>query len=68
MIFSYENPVERSLRRMVAKSFATPRSFRAWLAKHAGRMTELSVRCFKVSAAHRGVTYTQALDEALCFG
>ncbi len=53
---------------MIARSFATPRSLRAWLAKHAGRMTELSVRCFKVRAAHRGVTYTQALDEALCFG
>jgi len=26
------------------------------------------VRCFKVHAAHRGIGYREALDEALCFG
>lgn len=26
------------------------------------------MRCFKVHAADRGITYAQALDEALCFG
>jgi uncharacterized protein YdeI (YjbR/CyaY-like superfamily) len=28
----------------------------------------LLLRLFKVHAAHRGITYPQALDEALCFG
>jgi uncharacterized protein YdeI (YjbR/CyaY-like superfamily) len=28
----------------------------------------LVVRCCKIHAAHRGVTYAEALDEALCYG
>ena len=48
--------------------FETAGAFRAWLFKHHGRETELLVRCFKVQAATRGITYSQALDEALCFG
>jgi uncharacterized protein YdeI (YjbR/CyaY-like superfamily) len=49
-------------------AFATPARFRAWLAKHHAGATELIVRLYKVHAADRGVTYRQALDEALCFG
>jgi uncharacterized protein YdeI (YjbR/CyaY-like superfamily) len=29
---------------------------------------ELLVRCYKVKAQEKGITYSQALDEALCFG
>jgi len=50
------------------KSFRSPAAFRAWLAKHHGTATELLLRCYKVAAAHQGVTYAQALDEALCYG
>jgi uncharacterized protein YdeI (YjbR/CyaY-like superfamily) len=53
---------------LVHRSFATPAAFRAWLTKHHGTEKELLVRCFKVDAAHRGITYPQALEEALCFG
>jgi len=49
-------------------AFATPAAFRAWLTRHHARRTELLVRCFKVHVATRGITYVQALDEALCFG
>ena len=49
-------------------AFRTPKSFRAWLEKHHADVDELLVRCFKTHAASRGVTYSQALDEALCFG
>lgn len=49
-------------------AFATPAAFRSWLTRHHGRRTELVVRCFKVHATERGITYVQALDEALCFG
>jgi uncharacterized protein YdeI (YjbR/CyaY-like superfamily) len=49
-------------------AFATPAAFRSWLTRHHARRTELLVRCFKVHAAERGITYVQALDEALCFG
>jgi len=50
------------------KAFRTAAAFRAWLEKHHATDTELEVRLFKVHAAHRGITYSQALDEALCFG
>jgi uncharacterized protein YdeI (YjbR/CyaY-like superfamily) len=49
-------------------SFKTPAAFRAWLKKHHKTSPELLLRTFKVHAADRGVTYAQALDEALCFG
>lgn len=50
------------------KTFRTPAAFRAWLEKHHASAKALEVRLFKVHAAHRGITYAQALDEALCFG
>jgi uncharacterized protein YdeI (YjbR/CyaY-like superfamily) len=50
------------------KTFRTPAAFRAWLEKRHATATELEIRLFKVHAAHRGITYAQALDEALCFG
>lgn len=48
--------------------FRTPDAFRAWLARHHASVRELLVRCYRVHAADRGITYAQALDEALCFG
>lgn len=48
--------------------FRTPRAFRAWLERHHDSTPELIIRLFKVHAAERGITYSQALDEALCFG
>ena len=50
------------------KTFRTPDAFRAWLEKHHAKAKELEIRLFKVHAAHLGITYAQALDEALCFG
>jgi len=49
-------------------SFRTPAAFRAWLARNHATAKELALRCFKIHAADQGVTYAQALDEALCFG
>ena len=50
------------------KAFRTPAAFRAWLERHHATATELELRLFKVHAAHRGLTYARALDEALSFG
>jgi uncharacterized protein YdeI (YjbR/CyaY-like superfamily) len=50
------------------RGFPGVAAFRAWLERHHGREAELLVRCFKVHAAGRGMTYAQALDEALCWG
>jgi uncharacterized protein YdeI (YjbR/CyaY-like superfamily) len=49
-------------------SFRTPAAFRAWLTRNHAKATELVLRCFKTHATDQGVTYTQALDEALCSG
>ena len=48
--------------------FRTPAAFRAWLAKHHSTATHLVVHIAKAHVAHEGLTYAEALDEALCFG
>ena len=50
------------------RAFRSAEALRRWLSREHRRATELVVRCYKVHAAHRGVTYAQALDEALCVG
>ena len=50
------------------RAFKTPAALRAWLALHHRTHAELFVRCYKLHAARKGVTYPQMLDEALCFG
>ena len=50
------------------KSFASRAELRAWLQRHHASAPELNLRLFKVHARERGVTYRDALDEALCFG
>jgi uncharacterized protein YdeI (YjbR/CyaY-like superfamily) len=49
-------------------SFKSQAAFRAWLEKNHANVEELDLRLWKVHAAHRGLTYKQALDESLCFG
>ncbi|HKU13016.1 MAG TPA: YdeI/OmpD-associated family protein [Steroidobacteraceae bacterium] len=50
------------------KSFKSRAQLRAWLERHHASAAELNLRLFKVHARQRGVTYREALDEALCFG
>lgn len=50
------------------RTFRSQASFRAWLERNHRTVPELVVRCFKVAHEDRGLTYRQALDEALCFG
>ena len=49
-------------------SFASAKAFRAWLAKHHAAERALLVRLYKVHALASGMGYSDALDEALCFG
>ena len=48
--------------------FKTPAQFRAWLKTHHATETELWVGMYKKASGKGGVTYKDALDEALCFG
>jgi uncharacterized protein YdeI (YjbR/CyaY-like superfamily) len=50
------------------RTFASAREFRAWLKAHHRSATELLIRCYKVASKDKGLTYREALDEALCFG
>lgn len=48
--------------------FRTARDFRGWLAKHGASHTELWVGFNKKSSGLGGMTYQEAVDEALCHG
>jgi len=50
------------------RAFDSQSDFRKWLKSHHATTRELLVRCYKTHAQDRGLTYRQALDEALCFG
>jgi uncharacterized protein YdeI (YjbR/CyaY-like superfamily) len=48
--------------------FSSPEELRKWLAKNHAAATELFVGFYKKSSGKKGATYSEALDEALCFG
>jgi len=50
------------------RTFRSAAAFRTWLEQSHRSSKELVVRCFKVAASARGITYAEALHEALCFG
>jgi uncharacterized protein YdeI (YjbR/CyaY-like superfamily) len=61
----------RAAERLVGVSprgFRNAAAFRAWLQKHHATACEIVVRLRRVHAADRGITYPEALDEALCHG
>jgi uncharacterized protein YdeI (YjbR/CyaY-like superfamily) len=42
--------------------------FRRWLDAHHGCVPEITVRLFNKASGKGGISYAEALDEALCFG
>lgn len=48
--------------------FTSQAAFRTWLSRHGASAPEVWVGFHKIGAAKTGITYKQALDEALCFG
>lgn len=50
------------------KFFRTAAAFRRWLEKNHERADELWIGFYKKDSGKGGITYAQALDEALCFG
>jgi uncharacterized protein YdeI (YjbR/CyaY-like superfamily) len=53
---------------MEPKFFATPDDFRAWLQDHHDSETELSVGFYKKASGKPSMTWSEAVDQALCFG
>jgi uncharacterized protein YdeI (YjbR/CyaY-like superfamily) len=52
----------------MTRRFSSQAEFRAWLERNHETTTELLLRLSKVQAKGGGLTYRQALDEALCHG
>jgi uncharacterized protein YdeI (YjbR/CyaY-like superfamily) len=50
------------------KIFNTAAEFREWLEENHSRASELWLGFYNKRAGKRGITYREALDEALCFG
>jgi uncharacterized protein YdeI (YjbR/CyaY-like superfamily) len=50
------------------KFFATPKAFRTWLKANAATATELLVGFHKVDSGNPSMTWSESVDEALCFG
>ena len=48
--------------------FRTPAEWRAWLEAHAGEASDVWVGFFKRGAGETGITWREAVDQALCFG
>ncbi len=48
--------------------FKTPIAFRAWLEQHHANRAELFVGFYKKGSGRGGMTYSEAVEVALCFG
>ena len=50
------------------RTFSSQEAFRAWLERHHDRVPELWVGFWNKASGRKGMTYPQAVDEALCWG
>jgi uncharacterized protein YdeI (YjbR/CyaY-like superfamily) len=53
---------------MQPRFFRSPAEFRSWLAKNHAAASELWLGLYKKGSGRKGITYSEAVDEALCFG
>jgi uncharacterized protein YdeI (YjbR/CyaY-like superfamily) len=53
---------------MKPRFFRTQKEFRTWLERNHDKAGEVWVGIHKKASKKKGVTYSEALDEALCFG
>lgn len=53
---------------MKPRFFRTAAELRAWLAKNHARVDELLLGFYNQRSARKGISYKEAVDEALCFG
>jgi uncharacterized protein YdeI (YjbR/CyaY-like superfamily) len=54
--------------RMKVKFFSSAEQFRKWIERNHETATELIVGFHKKASGKKSITYSEALDEALCFG
>ena len=48
--------------------FSSPAELRAWLEEHHQTASELWIGCYKKASGKRSLSWSQIVDEALCFG
>jgi uncharacterized protein YdeI (YjbR/CyaY-like superfamily) len=53
---------------METVDFKTPAQFRAWLAKHHATAAEVGVVLYRKASGKSTMTWSDAVDQALCFG
>lgn len=53
---------------MRPRFFRSPEELRRWLEGHHGTDRELIIGFYKKDSGRKGITYPEAVDEALCFG
>jgi uncharacterized protein YdeI (YjbR/CyaY-like superfamily) len=53
---------------MKPRFFRTAADFRTWLEKNHARVDELTLGFYNQKSARKGISYKEAVDEALCFG
>ncbi|WP_367897860.1 YdeI family protein [Leptospira sp. WS58.C1] len=53
---------------MITKFFKTGKEFRSWLSKNHKKETELLLGFYKTKSSKKGISYGEAVDQALCFG
>jgi len=61
-------PAKKTATWPAARFFSSPSEFRAWLEEDHGRLGDAWIGFHKKSAGKTTLTYSQALDEALCLG
>jgi uncharacterized protein YdeI (YjbR/CyaY-like superfamily) len=59
---------EREAYSVDAIFFEDPGAFRNWLGQNHDRATELWLGLYKKNSGRTGISYAEALDQALCFG
>lgn len=50
------------------KFFKSQAEWRGWLKKNHDKVDEIWIGFYKINSGKKGITYKEALDEALCFG
>ncbi|MGJ4745062.1 YdeI/OmpD-associated family protein [Leptospira sp. SA-E8] len=53
---------------MIPKFFKTGKEFRTWLSKNYKKESEILLGFYKTKSSKKGISYGEAIDQALCFG
>ncbi|MEH0154191.1 hypothetical protein V6R21_08580 [Limibacter armeniacum] len=61
-------PLTIDKKTMTATFFASPEEFRKWLKQHHQSETALIVGFYKIKSGKPSMTWSQSVDQALCFG